>query len=424
MMARLSWLPSRLRPAMHVRVFPPEEVTSRNVAAEAEPGAAGLSGEDVDAIWGSVVRLYETGLHPAIALCVRRRGLVVLDRAIGHLRGNSPEDGPDTARIPVRHDSLFNFFSASKAVTAMVVHLLDERGLIHLDDAVVEYFPEFGRHGKDAITIRQLLTHRAGIPAVPGTRIDLGLLTDPQRLLDVLCDAKPLSVPGRRLAYHALTSGFVLGEIVRRVTGRDIRRVLREEVLAPLGFAAFGYGVSADAVDAVARNAFTGLPAFPPQSWALERALGLSAREATEMSNDPRFLTAVVPSGNVIGTAAEASRFFQLLLDEGELDGVRVFARRTVRRAVREQSHLEIDSFLGMPVRYAMGFMLGGDSFSPYGAHTSRAYGHVGFTNVVAWADPQREISVGLMTSGKPFITPGQIAWLGVARTISRRCGG
>jgi CubicO group peptidase (beta-lactamase class C family) len=408
--------------AMHVRVFPPDEVTSRNAGAEVEPDASGLVQEDVDAIWRSVVRLYETGLQPAIALCVRRRGAVVLDRAIGHLRGNSPGEAKDAALVPIRHDSLFNFFSASKAVTAMVIHLLDERGVLHLDDAVVEYFPEFGKHGKEDVTLRQLLTHRAGIPNVPQARVDVALLSDPERLLGILCDAKPLSVPGRRLAYHALTGGFVLGEVVRRVTGRDIRRVLREDILGPLDFATFDYGVPVERVNEVAVNAFTGLPSFPPQSWALERALGLGAREATTLSNDPRFLTAIVPSGNIIGTANEASRFFQLLLEEGELDGVRLFERRTVRRAVREQSYLEVDSFLGMPVRYGMGFMLGAEHFTPYGPHTPRAFGHVGFTNVIAWADPAREISVGLMTSGKPFITPGQISWLRVARTISRVC--
>jgi CubicO group peptidase (beta-lactamase class C family) len=408
--------------AMHVRAFPPDEVTSRNADAEADPQAAGMTPADVDAIWKSVVRLYETRLQPAMALCVRRRGVVVLDRAIGHLRGNAPDDAKDAPRTPIRHDSLFNFFSASKAVTAMVIHLLDERGLLHLDDAVVEYFPEFGRNGKEDVTLRQLLTHRAGIPNVPQAKVDVGLLSDPERLLGVLCDAKPLSVPGRRLAYHALTGGFVLGEVVRRVAGRDIRRVLREDILGPLGFATFDYGVPAARANEVAVNAFTGLPAFPPQSWALERALGIGVREATALSNDPRFLTAVVPSGNVIGTANEASRFFQLLLEEGELDGVRVFERRTVRRAVREQSYLEIDSFLGMPVRYGTGFMLGAEHFTPYGPHTPKAFGHVGFTNVIAWADPERELSVGLMTSGKPFVTPGQIAWLRVARTISRVC--
>lgn len=407
---------------MHVRTFPADEVTSRNTAGEVEPRAVGLAPADVDAIWAAVLRLYRTGLHPAISLCVRRRGQVVLDRAIGHLRGNEPGRPLDAPRTPIRHDSLFNFFSASKAITAMVIHLLDERRMLHLDDAVVEYFPEFGKHGKDGVTIRQLLTHRAGIPAVRDVDVDVELLTQPDRLLQILCDAKPVSVPGRRLAYHALTGGFVLGEIVRRVTGRDLRRVLREEILAPLGFSTFDYGVPAARVDEVAVNAFTGLPAFPPQSWALQRALGLGVRQATEVSNDPRYLTGIVPSGNIVGTAAEASRFFQLLLEEGELDGVRVFERRTIRRAVREQSYLEFDWFLGMPVRYAMGFMLGADHFTPYGPHTGRAFGHLGFTNVIAWADPARDISVGLMTSGKPFITPGQIAWLNVAGTISKVC--
>jgi CubicO group peptidase (beta-lactamase class C family) len=413
-------LSSRMRLPMHVRVYPADEVTSRNPEEEPRPGLAGLAVADVDTIWRAVIRLYETGLHPAIALCVRKRGRVVLDRAVGHLSGNAPATAIDAPKELVKYDSLFNFFSASKAVTAMAIHLLDERGLLHLDDAVAEYFPEFAKHGKDAITIRQLLTHRAGIPAVPGARIDVETVSDREHVLAILCDAKPLSVPGRRLAYHALTSGFVLGEVVRRVTGRDLRRVLREDVLTPLGFRSFDYGVSAARIPEVAENAFTGLPAFPPQSWALERALGVGVREATELSNDPRFLTAIVPSGNVIGTANEASRFFEVLLREGQLDGVRVFSDRTVRRAVREQSYMQIDSFVGMPVRYAMGFMLGGDHFSPYGSGTPRAFGHIGFTNVIAWADPDRDISVGLMTSGKPFITPGQITWLNVARTISK----
>jgi CubicO group peptidase (beta-lactamase class C family) len=414
--------PGRFRLPMHVRVHPPESVTSVNTAGEADPESAGLTRADVDAIWAAVVRLYRTGLHPAIAVCVRRRGRVVVDRAIGHLRGNAPDDPADAPKVPVRYDSLFNFFSASKAVTAMVIHLLDERGALHLDDAVAEYFPEFGRHGKDAITIRQLLTHRAGIPAVPEARVEVELLADHDRLVAILCDAKPLSVPGRRLSYHALTSGFVLGEVVRRVTGKDVRRVLRDEILTPLGFASFDYGVPPERVQDVALNAFTGLPAFPPQSWLLERALGVSMKKATKLSNDPRFLTAIIPSGNVIGTAEEAGRFFELLLQEGALGDVRIFQARTVRRAVREQSYLEVDSFLGLPVRYAMGFMLGGQRFSPYGPHTPLAFGHIGFTNVVAWADPERRISVGVMTSGKPFITPGQVAWLNIARTISRVC--
>jgi CubicO group peptidase (beta-lactamase class C family) len=407
---------------MHVRSFPPEQVTSRHAEVEVDPREVGLTKDDVEAIWSSIVRLYRTGLHPGIGFCLRRRGKIVLERAIGHVSGNAPADPADAPKVPVRYDSLFNLFSASKAVTAMMVHLLDERHLVHLDDPVAEYVPEFGQNGKEAITLRQLLTHRAGIPTVPGVRIDRELLGDSERILAMLYEAKPLSVPGRRLAYHALTSGFVLGEVVKRVTGRDIRAYLRDEVLTPLGFKTFDYGIAADRVDEVAKNAFTGFPAMPPQSWLLERALGVSVYDATTLSNEARFLTGIIPSGNIIGTAEEASRFFQLLLGGGELDGKRIFETRTVRRAIAEVTYLEVDSFLGMPVRYGMGFMLGSDTFSPYGPATPNAFGHLGFTNVLAYADPDRAISVGFMTTGKPFITPGQIAWLNVARTIGRCC--
>jgi CubicO group peptidase (beta-lactamase class C family) len=404
----------------HVRSFPPEEVTSKS-PAEQPPSAGGLRPEDVDEIWRSVLRLYATGLHPAIALCIRRRGAVVLDRAIGHLRGNVPgvADGPP---VPARHDALFNLFSASKAIAAMVIHLLDERGLVHIDDPVSEFVPEFGRHGKESMTLRQILTHRAGIPTIRGAKIDLDLLTDPDRLLGMLCDAKPLSVPGRRLAYHALTGGFVLGEVVKRVTGRDMRQYLRDEILDPLGFDTFDYGVAKERLPDVAENVFTGFPEMPPHSWLAKRLLGTSAREATAFSNDPRFLTGIVPSGNIIGTANEASRFFEMLRNDGQLDGKRVFDRRTIRRAIAEQTYLEIDSFLGIPVRYGMGFMLGSKSLSPYGPKTEHAFGHLGFTSILAWADRDREISVGLLTSGKPFITLGQLYWLAVPRTIARVC--
>jgi CubicO group peptidase (beta-lactamase class C family) len=380
---------------------------------EVDPRAAGLEPEAAAAIWRSVEALYRTGYQPAIAFCLRRRGQVVFDRALGVERPGGPRATPD---------SLFNLFSASKAVTAMVIHLLDDRGLIHLDDAVCEYIPEFAQRGKEWITIRHVLTHRAGIPSVPGHDVDVALLTDWDRVVSILCETEPVFLPGRRLAYHALTGGYVLGEIIRRVTGRDARRFLRDEITAPLGFQDFGYGVAPADVGRVVENVFTG-PAVPfPLSWLITRALGVPHADAVRLSNDPRFLTAVVPAGNVIGTADEACRFYQLLLDEGELGGVRIFEPRTVRRAVARQTYLEVDLTLALPVAYGMGFMLGQDPVSIYGAGTPLAYGHLGFTNIVTYADPEREISVALMCSGKPVVHTGIFRWIDVMRTIARAC--
>ncbi len=304
----------------------------------------------------------------------------------------------------------------------MVLHLLDDRGLVHLDDAVAEYIPEFGRLGKEWITLRHVLTHRAGIPTVAGQKVDVALLADWERVIAVLCDARPVSPPGRRLAYHALTGGYIIGEVVRRVTGRDIRTFLRDEITGPIGIAHLGYGVRPDELDQVAEDAATGPPVPSPLSWLVRRALGVSLPDAVRLSNQPGFRTAIVPAGNIIGTADEACRFYQLLLDGGVQNGVRVFEARTVRRAVAEQTYLELDLTLGLPVRYGMGFMLGADTVSIYGPGTRHAFGHVGFTNIIAYADPDRDIAVALLTSGKPFVHLGLWRWLNLMRVIARAC--
>ncbi len=382
--------------------------------------ALGMTADGIERIWSRVERLYRSGFYPAIALCVRRHGQVVLDRAIGHARGNGPSDREDAPRMPATPATPFVIFSASKAMTAVVAHLLDERGLLHIDDRVCEYIPEYAAQGKDVITIEHLLSHRAGVPNLPADAFDLDRLGDREFFLQMLCAAKPRSRPGKLLSYHAVSSGFIIAEIVQRVTGRNIRTVLGRELLKPLHFRWGNYGVSPKDVERVALSYPTGPPALPPLSTVLERALGLPPDEITLLSNDPRFLTGVVPSGNVVTTANELSRFFDLLGAGGELDGVRVLEPRTVRRAIAERAFREIDFSLVAPLRHASGFMLGARAFSLFGPDTEEAFGHLGFTNVLGWADPERALSVGLMTSGKPFLHPalGDL-WL-LTRTIGQ----
>ena len=412
-------LPTRLLPN-RVRTYPPEEVTTRS-PEEASPRSVGLEPGDVEDIWRAVVRYYRVGIQPSIAMCMRRRGMVVLDRAIGHARGNGPEDPADAPKILATPATLFNFFSGSKAVTAMLVHLLDERGALRLDDPVAEYIPAFSRHGKEGITIRHVLNHRAGIPSLPPGTMHLDLLADPDEIIRILCDEKPSSAPGRDLAYHAITGGFLLAEICLRTTGRDIRRFLEEEIRQPLGFEHVSYGVRREDLSRLARESFTGLPPVFPFSLLVKRALGLSLEEVVAFANDDRFLTGIIPSANIIGNANEICRFFELLLRGGTLDRTRIFDRRTVVRAVIEQSYHEIDKIIMLPVRYGVGFMLGSETLSFYGPNTPRAFGHIGFTNVIAWADPERDISVAIMNNGKPLVTPEVLLWLNIMRVIAGR---
>jgi CubicO group peptidase (beta-lactamase class C family) len=394
-----------------------------SIGTEADPTALDVSPADVGRVWQAVERLYRSGIHPAMQLCVRRHGQVILDRALGHASGNGPTDAPDTPKVPATPATPFTIFSAGKAVTAMLVHLLDQRDQIRLDDPVAEYVPEFGTGTKRWITIRHLLTHRAGIPNLPRESMDLDRLVDPGWILRTLCATRLAWRPGWRLAYHPFTAGFVLGEVVRRVTGASIAALLDQAIRRPLGLRWLGYGVAPADLGQVAVNYFTGPIPLPPVSTLVERALGLGIREVTALSNDPRFLTGVVPSANVVTTASELARFYQLLLDGGELDGVRVFDPRTVRRATCEQSYLEVDLTFGLPVRYAMGFMLGGDWLSVYGPDTRHAFGHLGFTNILAWADPERDLAAALLTSGKPLLYPQLWQFFAVARQIGLACG-
>lgn len=412
-------LPDPLR-----RIRVPADLDSvTHVGPEDPPEAGGVSGRKVAAIWRSVLDWYRSGVHPAMQVCVRRHGAVVLNRAIGHARGNGPVTGSgarrDTERVPATVDTPFCVYSTSKAITAFVVHKLIERGLLGLDDPVADYIPGYEQNGKHEITIGHVLAHRSGVPNLPRSALDLDNLGDRQYMTDILVNAAPFAKAGRYLAYHAVSGGFILGEVVHAVTGKDIREVLAEEFLDPLGFRWTNYGVAPGDVGAVARNYVTGPPTAPPLSNLLSRALGVGLDRLVKLTNDPRYLTGIVPAANTVTTAFELSRFFEVMRRGGELDGVRVIEADTVRQALQERSHLEIDFSLGYPTRFSYGLMLGARVVSLYGLDTQHAFGHLGFTNMLAWADPERAISVAVLNSGKPVVYPEFYRFLGTMQKIT-----
>jgi CubicO group peptidase (beta-lactamase class C family) len=386
---------------------------------EADPEAVGLDPKVVERIWEAALDLYRSGVHPALQLCLRREGEVVLDRAIGHARGNGPADDEDAPKVPATTETPFCVYSTSKAVTAMVVHMLAGRGALGIDDRIADHVPEYARHGKGEITIGHVLSHRAGVASLPGDALDLDLLGDREHLLELICDAKPSSAPGKLLAYHAVSGGFILGEVVHRVAGRSIREVLSSEILDPLGFRWGNYGVDPDDVDEVGLSYITGPRLFPPVSNLVTRALGAPVDQVIEASNDPRFLTSVIPAASVVTNANELSRFFEIFRRGGELDGVRVMEQATLKHALTEQSRLEIDLSLVFPTRFSYGLMLGAKVVSLYGRDTDHAFGHLGLINIMGWADPERAISGGLVTSGKAILYPEVHRFYGVMQRIA-----
>ncbi|MDX1452626.1 MAG: serine hydrolase domain-containing protein [Oleiphilaceae bacterium] len=379
------------------------KVTTVESSEEVAPESVGLTQEGVEAIWKAVEGVYRTATHPGISLCMRRRGEVILHRSIGHAQGNGPHAKADEAKELMRPDTPVCLFSASKAVTAFLIHLLNEDKLIDLHDPISFYEPEFGQNGKKNTTIHQVLSHRSGIPGLPeGLPVDT--LWDNDTIWKLLCESAPNSPRGDKLAYHALTGGYILERVLNKVTGQGIQEFLDERLRKPMNMKYFKYGLDAEYTHCVAENHVTGMRPFFPVSRIIRRALGGSLDMVQEVSNDPRFMQAVIPAGNIYGSAEEICNFFQMLLNGGEWNGARVCDPMTVKRLTHEYAAVQFDRTLMLPMRYSAGLMLGGDPIGMWGKHSAAAFGHIGLINKLCWADPERDISVGLLTTGIPIV--------------------
>jgi len=383
------------------RIHVPADLES--VTAVGDEDHSEIDPASVERIWQATRHWYQAGMHPAIQLCLRHNGRVVLNRAIGHGWGNAPTDPPDAEKVQATTETPFCVYSAAKAITATVVHMLVEREYFSLDDRVCDYLPTYTSHGKDRTTIRHVMTHSAGVPFPTGPRPDLRRMDDSEYAREKLGELKPLYRPGLMHLYHALTWGPLVREIVSAATGKNIRDILAAEILDPLGFRWTNYGVAAQDVPLVAPSHATGKPLPAPIAGAFRTAVGGTLHQIIPFSNTSRFLTGVVPSSNTVSTAYELSRFAEILRRGGELDGVRIMRPETLRTAVAECRRLRPDFATGLvPLRWGTGFMLGSNRFGPFGRNAPAAFGHTGLVNIAVWADPQRKLAAGLISSGKP----------------------
>ncbi|MEZ0364970.1 lipase LipE [Mycobacterium sp. pUA109] len=390
------------------------------VTAIGEEDHSGIDPRAVERIWQAARHWYQAGMHPAIQLCLRHNGRVVLNRAIGHGWGNAPSDPPDAEKVPVTTETPFCVYSAAKAITVTVMHMLAERGYYSLDDRVCDYLPSYTSHGKHRTTIRHVMTHSAGVPFPTGPRPDLNRADDSEYAREQLGNLKPLYRPGLVHIYHALTWGPLTREIVSAATGKNIREVLATEILDPLGFRWTNYGVAPEDVPLVAPSHATGKPLPPAIAAAFRKAIGGSVHEIIPVTNTPFFLTTVVPSSNTVSTADELSRFAEMLRRGGELDGVRIMQPETLQGAVRQCRRLRPDVASGLtPLRWGTGYMLGTTRFGPFGRGAPAAFGHLGLVNVAVWADPERGLAAGLISSGKPGRDPEAKRYTALMDTIA-----
>ena len=411
-----------LRRANHVRVPDELQPVCTVDATEAAPENDGCSAADRARIWRAVEALYRTGAYPAVAFSLRQRGRLVLNRTLGHAYGNGPDDLPDAPKRLLTPQMPVGIFSASKAVTATLVHLLAEDGAVKLGRPVAYYLPAFAAHGKGRITIAELLAHRGGIAnfALPAGERRVELLADWERCVALLCAATP--VAAGRPAYHALTGAYILGELIQRLTGQPLGNYLDTRLRRPLGMKYFTYGLAREHRPQAARNYVAGAPVRFPVSTLIKRELLVPFDAIVEFSNSDLGMDAVVPAGNMFTTAEELSRFYQLLLDDGVYQGRRLIKSETISRMLRPVGRTRFDGTLRIPMRYSEGFMLGAHPYGLFGPASGDAYGHVGFMNIYSWADARRDISCSLLVTGKAVFGSHLLALLGLLNTVSRVC--
>ncbi len=395
-------------------------VMTVNEAEEVDASEVGLSHGAVNKIWQSIEDLYKTGMHPGVAFCMRKEGKIILDRTLGHARGVRDNEGlvhPE----PMTLDTPICLYSASKAVMSILVHKLAEEGHVNLLDPVSYYLPEFGQKGKNAISIYQMLAHRGGFPLLDSNTSQEEMFNR-EGILDQIYKTQALCDKGRIQAYHAVTSGFVADELIRKTVGMPIEEYLRTRIAEPMAMTNFCYGVAEKDQSKVARNYVTGMRNGKFIDGVLEKALGVSIEDAAELSNSKDFMNHVIPSANLYTTAEEINRFYQMLLDGGQYNDQQILQPQTVQKAIHEAGKATFDKAIKLPMRFSAGFMLGGDPVGMYGINTGQAFGHLGFSNIFCWADPARDISVSMLSTGKPVIGNHVLALPKLMHAISGQC--
>ncbi|MBI3158439.1 MAG: beta-lactamase family protein [Chloroflexi bacterium] len=361
-----------------------------------DPAAAGLAPEGAARIRQVFERQYAQGLMPAAQLVVLRRGRLAVDLAIGAARSK-----------PVTPETPFLVFSCSKAFTGICVHKLIEEGQVSLDARVADYWPEYGCRGKEATIIRQVFLHLAGIPGRDLYR-QLPLWPFWGAATRHVARLHPETPPGAQMAYHLVNYGWILGEVVRRVTGQKIDRYLHENFLAPLGL----------------RRTWFRLPRrelrhTPPTSAACADQKHLPA-----FYNLPAIRRALVPAASLHSTARDLAVFYQMLLQGGEYRGHRYLMQETIAAATT-LGYEGYDAMFDRQVRFAYGFHLGGlqpapGDPGPSMGHGSsiRTFGHFGNRTCMAWADPEAELVVAFTTSRLLANRPNRARWTELSNAV------
>lgn len=358
------------------------------------------------------------------AVCVYHRGVCVADLwgGVKNRRG-----------APWTHDTMAPSFSTTKGVASTLMHIAVDRGLVDYDDPVALHWPEFAQAGKDCITIRQVMAHQSGLYHIRQMIDRADRMLDWDYMVRAIERTAPIHEPGTRTGYHGLTYGYLVGEILQRVTGRAFPRLVQDELVRPLGLDGMYVGAPDEAlpraaellwpetsvmspVDVLAHGGVAGalLTGGANALQGVLRLVGVqldlaSILDALAPNGITSFefgahdtLRAAIPAANGLFTARALARMYAALAGGGELDGARLMSPATLARATEVQQAPAGRVVIPFDMRWRLGY---------HGVATTRgvpkrAFGHFGFGGSGAWADPRRELAVALIVNsglGTPF---------------------
>ncbi len=367
------------------------------------------------------------------AVCVYHRGECVVDVWSG---------ARDAQGNPWREDTLSFSYSTTKGVVATLIHILADRGQLDYDDPVTKYWPEFAASGKKDVSIRQLLAHQAGLYDIRNLVDDASRMLEWPHMVRALENAEPAHFPGAASGYHALTYGWLVGELIQRITGKPLGAVLQQELAGPLALDGMFIGLPeaenrrcADLLDY--NGSFTD---DARRSHLLESAIGIGQRvdrafasirlpvrispvalalfprgiERLDM-NSPAVRAAAIPSLNGCFTARSLARMYAVLAGGGILGRVRLLSGETLRRATEIQS-TGFDRVLPGRLQWRLGY------HRALSAGTSMlgAFGHYGFGGSGAFADPRRNLAVAFTVNNQITNPSGLLRILRIAAAAAR----
>jgi CubicO group peptidase (beta-lactamase class C family) len=362
-----------------------------------------------------VVELFQnqqrSGAFPGGQLVLRRNGKLILNESIGVARGFRPSEQIPPAQV--QSQTPFPVLSAGKPLAAIVIAMLEDRGVFDVNAPIAQIFPEFARHGKERITTLDVLTHRSGM-LMPDFVKNTHLWGDREAIQKALIETVP-SYPRGTLAYHPHEYGWILSEIVLRVGGRSLPDFFVEEIATPLQLPALRFGLAGRDINSLAFSYWLGR----------EKVIvaGINVADDFEGQNSEQFFNARNPATSLVSDAASLASFYDFLLSRGKTPaGQQLISERTIQRYTSRHV-LSWDRSLRTVLAVGRGFVVGTRFPSSFGWwNTNRCFGHAGGFSCLAFGDFSTNISVAIVTNGNRSTNDFTKRFLPLAHGLRKAC--